>query len=52
MLAFLHARAQGLTDIGHSHLSAIERGEQKPTRETFCKICQALDVRTSESYKR
>lgn len=25
----------GLADIGRSHLSAIERGERKPTLETF-----------------
>ena len=32
----------GLADIGRSHLSAIERGERKPTLETFYKICCAL----------
>ena len=35
----------GLADIGRSHLSAIERGERKPTLETFYKICNALDVK-------
>ena len=32
----------GLADIGRSHLSAIERGERKPTLETFYKLCCAL----------
>ena len=38
----------GLADIGRSHLSAIERGERKPTMETFYRICCAMDVRMSE----
>ena len=33
----------GLADIGRSHLSAIERGERKPTLETFYRICCALE---------
>ena len=33
----------GLADIGRSHLSAIERGERKPTLETFYKLCCALE---------
>ena len=37
----------GLADIGRSHLSAIERGERKPTLETFYRICTALDVKMS-----
>ena len=37
----------GLAGIGRSHLSAIERGERKPTLETFYKICNALDVKMS-----
>ena len=37
----------GLSDIGRSHLSAIERGERKPTLETLYKICNALDVKMS-----
>ena len=37
----------GFADIGRSHLSAIERGERKPTLETFYKICLALDVKMS-----
>ena len=28
----------GLAGIGRSHLSAIERGERKPTLETFYRI--------------
>lgn len=38
----------GLADIGRSHLSAIERGERKPTLETLYRICTALDVKMSE----
>lgn len=38
----------GLSDIGRTHLSAIERGERKPTLETFYRICVALDVKMSE----
>lgn len=37
----------GLADIGRSHLSAIERGERKPTLETLYRICSALDVKMS-----
>ena len=37
----------GLADIGRSHLSAIERGERKPTLETLCRICNALDIKMS-----
>lgn len=37
----------GLADIGRSHLSAIERGERKPTLETFYRICTALNVKMS-----
>lgn len=37
----------GLADIGRSHLSAIERGERKPTLETFYRLCSALDVKMS-----
>ena len=37
----------GFADIGRSHLSAIERGERKPTLETFYKICSAMDVEMS-----
>ena len=37
----------GLTDIGRTHLSAIERGERKPTLETLYRIACALDVKMS-----
>ena len=35
----------GLAGIGRTHLSAIERGERKPTLDTFFKICDALQIR-------
>ena len=38
----------GLSAIGRTHLSAIERGIRKPTHETLYKISQALGVRMSE----
>ncbi len=38
----------GLSDIGRTHLSAIERGERKPTLETFYRICLALGVKMSD----
>ncbi|MBQ3701898.1 MAG: helix-turn-helix transcriptional regulator [Oscillospiraceae bacterium] len=38
----------GFADIGRTHLSAIERGERKPTLETYFRICDALQVRPSE----
>ena len=38
----------GLAGIGRTHLSAIERGERRPTLETFFKIADALDVKPSE----
>ena len=37
----------GLADIGRTHLSAIERGERKPTLETLYRISYALDVKMS-----
>ena len=37
----------GLADIGRTHLSAIERGERKPTLETLYRISLALDVSMS-----
>ena len=37
----------GFADIGRTHLSAIERGERKPTLETFFKLCDALGVKPS-----
>lgn len=38
----------GLSDIGRTHLSAIERGERKPTLETLYRISRALDVDMSD----
>ncbi len=37
----------GLADIGRSHLSAIERGERKPTLETLYRLCTAMDIKMS-----
>lgn len=37
----------GLAGIGRTHLSAIERGERKPTLETFFKISDALGIKPS-----
>ena len=41
----------GLADIGRTHLSAIERGERKPTMETLFKISDALQIKPSELVK-
>ena len=38
----------GLSDIGRTHLSAIERGERKPTLETLYRISCALNVKMSD----
>ena len=38
----------GLSDIGRTHLSAIERGERKPTLETLYRLSLALDMPMSE----
>lgn len=38
----------GLADIGRTHLSAIERGERKPTLETLYRIATALDINMSD----
>lgn len=38
----------GLAGIGRTHLSAIERGERKPTLETFFKIADAMSMKPSE----
>ena len=38
----------GLADIGRTHLSAIERGERKPTLETLYRISCAMEVPMSE----
>lgn len=37
----------GFAGIGRTHLSAIERGERKPTLETFFRIAAALEVKPS-----
>lgn len=42
----------GLADIGRTHLSAIERGERKPTLETLWRIALALDIKPSELVRR
>ena len=41
----------GLADIGRTHLSAIERGERRPTLETFFRISQALEIRASDLFR-
>ena len=41
----------GLSDIGRTHLSAIERGERKPTLETLYRISNALGVNMSDIVK-
>ena len=38
----------GLADIGRTHLSAIERGQRKPTLETFYRLCCALHVKMEQ----
>ena len=38
----------GFADIGRTHLSAIERGQRKPTLETFFKIAEAMEIAPSE----
>lgn len=38
-------------DIGRTHLSAIERGERKPTLKTFYKISYALKIKPSDLMK-
>ena len=42
----------GLADIGRTHLSAIERGERKPTLETFFRLADALDIPASRLMKK
>ena len=37
----------GFAGIGRTHLSAIERGERKPTLDTFFKIADALGIKPS-----
>ena len=38
----------GLADIGRTHLSALERGERKPTLETLFRISTALGITMSD----
>ena len=38
----------GLAGIGRTHLSAIERGERKPTLETLYRISLAFDMKMSD----
>ncbi|MBR3737765.1 MAG: helix-turn-helix transcriptional regulator, partial [Eubacterium sp.] len=38
----------GLAGIGRTHLSAIERGERKPTLETLFRISEALGIKMSD----
>ena len=38
----------GLSDIGRTHLCAIEKGERKPMLETLYRISNALGVKMSE----
>lgn len=42
----------GLAGIGRTHLSAMERGQRKPTLETFFKPAEALAIPLSELMKR
>ena len=37
----------GFAGIGRTHLSAIERGERKPTLETLFRIADALGMKPS-----
>ena len=41
----------GLAGIGRTHLSAIERGERKPTLETLYRISCALEIEMSDIVK-
>ena len=38
----------GLADIGRTHLSAIERGERRPTLDTLFKLAFALNMSPSD----
>lgn len=38
----------GLAGIGRTHLSAIERGERKPTLETIFRLAEAMRMKPSE----
>ena len=37
----------GLIGIGRTHLSAIERGERRPTLDTFYRIADAMQMKPS-----
>lgn len=37
----------GLAGIGRTHLSAIERGQRRPTLDTFFRIAEAMGVKPS-----
>ena len=37
----------GLAGIGRTHLSAIERGQRRPSLETFFKISEAMNIKPS-----
>jgi transcriptional regulator with XRE-family HTH domain len=41
----------GLAGIGRTHLSAIERGERKPTLDTFYRLALAMDMAPSALLK-
>ena len=43
-----HVVLSGLAGIGRTHLSAIERGERKPTLETLYRLSRALGVNMSD----
>lgn len=38
----------GLAGIGRTHLSAIERGQRKPTLETFFRLAEAMGMKPSD----
>ena len=38
-------------EIGRTHLSAIERGQRKPTLETFFRLSEALGIKASDMRK-
>ncbi len=38
----------GLAGIGRTHLSAIERGERKPTLETLYRLSVVFDMKMSD----
>jgi len=42
----------GLADIGRTHLSALERGERRPTLDTLFKLAAALNMSPSEIVRR